>query len=111
MTTSLYHSVSYLFFQPPPSPPFFFFFFFASDVLTTICHLAIVNVCVSKNNIRLIKIIIIIIIIITMIIIIMYSYHALINALSAHMIHINLNMIFYIHVEHSPTKTIYIIIK
>ena len=24
----------------------------------------------------------------------MYNYHALINALSAHMIHINLNMIF-----------------
>ena len=23
------------------------------------------------------------------------------------MIHINLNMIFYTHVEHSPTKTIY----
>ena len=42
------------------------------------------------------------------IIIIMYIYHALINALSARMIHINLNMIFYIHVEHSPTKTIYI---
>ena len=38
----------------------------------------------------------------------MYIYHALINALSAHMIHINLNMIFYTHVEHSPTKTIYI---
>ena len=38
----------------------------------------------------------------------MYSYHALNNALSAHMIHINLNMIFYTHVEHSPTKTIYI---
>ena len=38
----------------------------------------------------------------------MYIYHALINALSAHMIYINLNMIFYIHVEHSPTKTIYI---
>ena len=38
----------------------------------------------------------------------MYIYHALINALSAHMIHINLNLIFYIHVEHSPTKTIYI---
>ena len=38
-------------------------------------------------------------------IIIMYIYHALINALSAHMIHINLNMIFYTHVEHSPTKT------
>ena len=32
------------------------------------------------------------------IIIIMYIYHALINALSAHMIHINLNMIFYTHV-------------
>ena len=35
----------------------------------------------------------------------MYIYHALINALRAHMIHINLNMIFYTHVEHSPTKT------
>ena len=41
-------------------------------------------------------------------IIIMYIYHALINALSADMIHINLNMIFYTHLEHSPTKTIYI---
>ena len=41
--------------------------------------------------------------------IIMYIYYALINALSAHMIHINLNMIFYTHVEHSPTKTIYIL--
>ena len=38
----------------------------------------------------------------------MYIYHALINAMSAHMIHINLSMIFYTHVEHSPTKTIYI---
>ena len=38
----------------------------------------------------------------------MYIYHALINAQSAHMIHINLNMIFYTHVEHSPTITIYI---
>ena len=37
-------------------------------------------------------------------VIIMYIYHALINALSAHIIHINLNMIFYTHVEHSPTK-------
>ena len=37
-----------------------------------------------------------------------YIYHALIDDLSAHMIHINLNMIFYTHVEHSPTKTIYI---
>ena len=42
------------------------------------------------------------------IILIMYIYHALINALSAHMIHINLNMIFYTHVKHSPTKTVYI---
>ena len=41
-------------------------------------------------------------------IIIMYIYHVLINALGAHMIHINLNMIFYTHVEHSSTKTIYI---
>ena len=38
----------------------------------------------------------------------MYIYHALINALSAHIIHINLNMLFYTHIEHSPTKTIYI---
>ena len=45
-----------------------------------------------------------------LIIIIMYIYHAFIIALSAHMIHINLNMIFCTHVEHSPTKTIYIII-
>ena len=42
------------------------------------------------------------------IIIIMYIYHALINALSAHMIDINLNMILYTHVDHSPTKTIYV---
>ena len=38
----------------------------------------------------------------------MNNYHALINALSTHMIHINLNMIFYICAEHSPSKTIYI---
>ena len=44
----------------------------------------------------------------TILIIIMYIYHALISALSTHMIHINLNMIFCTHVEHSPTKTIYI---
>ena len=43
----------------------------------------------------------------TELIIIMYIYHAVINALSAPMIHINLNMIFYTYVEHSPTKTIY----
>ena len=41
-------------------------------------------------------------------IIIMYIYDALINALSTHMIDINLVTIFYIHVEHSPMKTIYI---
>ena len=41
-------------------------------------------------------------------IIIMYIYHALINALSAQMIHINLNTIFYTHIEYIPTKTIYI---
>ena len=35
---------------------------------------------------------------------IMYIYHALINALSAQMIHVNLNMIFYPHVEHGPTE-------
>ena len=38
-------------------------------------------------------------------IIIIYIYYALINALSAHMIHINLNVIFYTHAEHSPIKT------
>ena len=32
----------------------------------------------------------------------------LINALSTPMIRTDLNMIFYPHVEHSPTKTIYI---
>ena len=41
------------------------------------------------------------------IIIIMYIYHALINALSAHIIHINLNIIFYTYVEDSLAKTIY----
>ena len=38
----------------------------------------------------------------------MYIYHALINATSAHMMHINLNMISCTNVEHIPTKTIYI---
>ena len=28
--------------------------------------------------------------------------------MSTHIIHINLNMVFYTHVEHCPTKTIYI---
>ena len=41
-----------------------------------------------------------------LLIIIMYIYHALINTLSAHVIHINLNVIFYTHIEHSATKTI-----
>ena len=41
-------------------------------------------------------------------IIIMYIYHALINALSVHIIHINLNTISYTHVVDSPTKTVYI---
>ena len=31
-------------------------------------------------------------------------YHALINALSAHMIHINLNTIFCTHVEHQTKQ-------
>ena len=39
----------------------------------------------------------------------MYIYHAFIDALSTHIIHINLNTVFYTHVEDSPTKTIYII--
>ena len=38
----------------------------------------------------------------------MYIYHALINALSVDIIHINLNTIVYMCVEDSPTKTIYI---
>ena len=34
----------------------------------------------------------------------MYIYRALINALNAHMIQINLNMIFYTLVEHLPNQ-------
>ena len=45
------------------------------------------------------------------IIIIMYIYHALINALSAHMIHINLNMIFYTHAEHSHESCVCIVLE
>ena len=37
--------------------------------------------------------------------IIMHMYDALINARCAHMIHINLNMIFCTHVEHTPTQS------
>ena len=33
----------------------------------------------------------------------MYIYHALIDGLNAHLIHINLNTIYYTHVQHSPT--------
>ena len=42
---------------------------------------------------------VVIVIITTIIITIMYIYHALINGLNAHMIHINinLNMIFFVH--------------
>ena len=40
-----------------------------------------------------------------MMIIIIIMYHVLMNALSAHMIHVNLNMIFYTYAEHSPIKT------
>ena len=42
------------------------------------------------------------------IIMIMCSYHALIKALIARIMHICLNTIFYTHLEHSPTKTIYV---
>ena len=41
----------------------------------------------------------------SVIIIIMYIYHVLINALSTHMIHINLNIIFYTHVEHTSEES------
>ena len=41
---------------------------------------------------------------ISIVIIILYIYHALISALSAHRIHINLNMIFYTHVEYILPK-------
>ena len=36
----------------------------------------------------------------------MYIYHALINALSTHIIQINLNTIFCTYVEDGPTRTI-----
>ena len=41
------------------------------------------------------------------IVMIMHVYHALINALSSHMIHINLNTIFCPHEEKCPTNAIY----
>ena len=67
-------------------------------------YLATKHLCTNKTNRDAVSKWVIIIIIIIM----MYIYHALINAPSAHIIHINLNMIFYTHIEHSPTKTIYI---
>ena len=36
----------------------------------------------------------------------MYIYHALIDTLNAHLIHINLNTLFYTDLEDSPIKTI-----
>ena len=39
------------------------------------------------------------------IIIIMCIHHVPINTLSTHMTHINLNILFYTHAEHSPSKT------
>ena len=44
---------------------------------------------------------------IMMIIIIIVIYNTLIDALSVHMIHINLNAIFHRHVEHSPANATY----
>ena len=38
----------------------------------------------------------------------MYIYHVLISALSTHMLHINLNTIFCVHVEQSPTNSNYV---
>ena len=37
----------------------------------------------------------------------MYIYHALIDAMSAHVTRLTLNTVFYTHVEHSPTETTY----
>ena len=75
-----------------------------------------VPVCMYHNNNKLLLLITYLMMVLVVfsgvpgcvLIIIMYIYHALINALITHMIHINLNMIFYTHIEHSPTKTIYI---
>ena len=66
-----------------------------------LCMPLAVSLCVHRVYARLLAVR-------AQILILMYIYHALINALSAHTIHINLNMIFCTHVEHSPTKTIYI---
>ena len=61
------------------------------------------NHATQLANTRYVKTCVYIIIIIKL-----YIYYVLINALSTHMIYIDLTMIFYTHVEHSPTKTIYI---
>ena len=44
------------------------------------------------------------VLIIIIIIIMVYIYHALINALNAHILHINLNTIFYTEIEDSPNR-------
>ena len=65
----------------------------------------------SKNNYHYTLVVVAAVAVVVLqlpLIIIMYIYHALVNAQSTHMIHINLNTIFYTRVEHSPTKPIYI---
>ena len=54
--------------------------------------------------------VLVVVVVVVVAAVVTYIYHALINAMSAHMIglHINLNTILYTHVKHSPTKTIYI---
>ena len=78
-----------------------FCLFFASKELPSSCfshmHASFVCLPVPQKNITFPDLFIIIIIII------MYIYHAFINALSAHMIHVDLNTIFCTCVEHSPT--------
>ena len=37
-----------------------------------------------------------------------YIYHALIDALNAHTVHVNLNTMFYTHVEQGPASAIHI---
>ena len=37
-----------------------------------------------------------------------YIYHALIDVLNVHMVHVNLKTIFYTHVEQGPTNAIHL---
>ena len=62
------------------------------------CHLIIIIITI------LILLLLLLLPLLLITIIIMYIYNVLINALSAHMIYINLNLIFYTHVEHSPNN-------